>query len=194
MDASLPASKIRQLLQKEYGLETFPPVPIRVKGFTRENMAEIISMLGLKKGAEIGVKRGINAARMCQRILDVELLCVDIWEGRTKPDYKIAVRRLSDYPTTIIRKTSMEAAREIPDGSLDFVYIDANHFFDYFMEDLITWARKVRLGGIVSGHDYSKHHREGVVLGVNTYVRAHRIQEWFLTGQKRQNSFFWVKE
>ena len=87
----------------------------------------------------------------------------------------------------------MDAARTLPDESLDFVYIDANHDFDHCMEDLIAWSRKVRSGGIVAGHDYDRPHRKGVVPAVDAYTKAHRIQEWFLTDQKREASYMWVK-
>ncbi|NIT59155.1 MAG: hypothetical protein GWN00_23910, partial [Aliifodinibius sp.] len=54
-----------------------------------------------------------------------------------------------------IRNTSEQAAEwEIPDGMLDFVYIDADHRFDHVMQDIILWFKKIRRGGILSGHDY----------------------------------------
>ena len=86
----------------------------------------------------------------------------------------------------------MEAAREVPDESLDFVYIDADHRFDYVMEDIITWSRKVRPGGIVSGHDYFRFRNTGVVPAVDVYTHCNYISEWFITDEK-EASFFWVK-
>ena len=89
--------------------------------------------------------------------------------------------------------TSMEAVSKIPDASLDFVYIDGRHEFDFIMMDLIAWAPKVRAGGIVSGHDYYQFYRGGVVHAVNAYVLGHNIKEWFVTREK-ECSFFWVKQ
>ena len=79
------------------------------------------------------------------------------------------------------------------DGSLDFVYIDGAHDFDNVMLDLIVWSRKVKAGGIVAGHDYDRPHKRGVVPAVDTYTRMHGIHEWFLTDQKREASFIWMK-
>jgi hypothetical protein len=73
------------------------------------------------------------------------------------------------------------------------VYIDANHDFDSVMMDLILWSRKVRSGGIVAGHDYDRSHMKGVVPAVDAYTKAHGIQEWFITDQKREASFIWMK-
>ena len=92
----------------------------------------------------------------------------------------------------------MEAVREIPDKSLDFVYIDAMHEFDPFTLDLICWSDKVRPGGIVAGHDYSPESWcNGVMLAVKTYTRAHNIDKWYITSEESNDhlapSFFWVK-
>ena len=107
----------------------------------------------------------------------------------------------------IIRKLSMEAVKEFEDGSLDFVYIDGNHTLPYVIRDIIEWARKVRVGGMVTGHDYRESVRlksnNHVVHAVNCYTRSYRIQPWFLFGRKaklpgevRDNSrsWGWVKD
>ena len=53
-----------------------------------------------------------------------------------------------------IRKTSVEAAKDFEDGSLDAVYIDAEHDEESVREDIRTWRPKIKRGGILSGHDY----------------------------------------
>jgi len=60
------------------------------------------------------------------------------------------------------------------------------------MEDIITWSRKVRSGGIVSGHDYYRFRNAGVVPAVDVYTHAHGIHEWVITDE-REASWFWVK-
>jgi hypothetical protein len=37
---------------------------------------------------------------------------------------------------------------------LDFIYIDANHAYDFVKEDIECWYPKVKPGGWVMGHDY----------------------------------------
>ena len=106
------------------------------------------------------------------------------------------VRRLEGCNATILRKRSMEALEDVPDGSLDFVYVDADHTFDAVMMDIICWARKVRPGGIVAGHDYYRFRRAGVVPAVDAYTAAHGITRWFLTDylKDRTPSWFWLRE
>jgi predicted O-methyltransferase YrrM len=69
----------------------------------------------------------------------------------------------------------MEALADISDESLDFVFIDAGHTYDDVKKDVEEWAKKVRVGGIVSGHDYyeSKEGRYGlgIIKAVDEYIK-----------------------
>eukprot|EP00971_Amphidinium_carterae_P067679 1340279-Amphidinium_carterae.1 len=58
--------------------------------------------------------------------------------------------------------TSALAAGTVPDGSLDMVFLDADHTYKGVKQDIELWWRKVRHGGILAGHDYS-HQFPGVV-------------------------------
>jgi glycosyltransferase involved in cell wall biosynthesis len=187
-------SMLCRLLREHYGLTRFLPAPVRVKDLHRVDISKLINMLGLKRGAEIGVAAGEHSEIMCQNIEGIELLCVDYWANRwSKKLYEPAQKRLAPYNATLVKATSMDASRDVEVGSLDFVYIDANHDFDSVMMDLILWSRKVRSGGIVAGHDYDRSHMKGVVPAVDAYTKAHGIQEWFITDQKREASFIWMK-
>ena len=186
-------------LHRKWARRMPQPTPIRCPGFKRAGLANIFRACGFTKGAEIGVRDGRFSAHLCKVIPDLELLCVDLWDAyyhfsseSGAKHYEQAQRRLAKYNATLVKKTSMEAARDVPDESLDFVYIDADHRFDYVMEDLITWARKVRPGGIISGHDYYRFRNAGVVPAVDVYTHCHYVGEWFITDEK-EASFFWVK-
>ena len=86
----------------------------------------------------------------------------------------------------------VKVIRHFEDESLDFVYIDGFHEFDYVMSDLIFWTPKVRPGGIVAGHDYYPFFRSGVIQAADTYTKMHNINTWYVT-RERHSSFFWVK-
>jgi hypothetical protein len=51
----------------------------------------------------------------------------------------------------MIRKTSLEAVNNFEDETLDFVYIDANHAYEYVLKDILAWYPKVKQGGILAG-------------------------------------------
>ena len=174
---------------------------------TRENLPEIFNELGFKVGAEIGVQWGGFSQSILDKIPGVTLYCIDVWApfpgGRPNQErqdriYRRAVAVLSQYKGVavhFIRKASMDALVDIPDNSLDFVYIDAAHDFDNVMMDIIGWSRKVRIGGIVSGHDFIHLHAAGIIPAVMAYVEGHNITQWYLTsGDYPTPSFFWVKK
>lgn len=135
------------------------------------DLVKLFAELGFKKGVEVGVDRGLFSEYMMQNIPDLELYGVDPWTRDVFEDgnpYKVeqeyfegcmneAKRRLSLFGDKykIIRKTSMDALDDFEDNSLDFVYIDANHDFINFALDLQNWMKKVKPGGIMSGHDYA---------------------------------------
>jgi hypothetical protein len=103
------------------------------------------------------------------------------------------MERLSHYNIDMRREFSMDALRSVADNSLDFVYIDGAHDFDNVMMDIICWTKKVKIGGIVSGHDYSHLAKYGVIAAVDTYTRSHDIREWYITHEV-DASFLWVKK
>lgn len=77
------------------------------------------------------------------------------------------MRKLSKYKDKIqfIYKLSMDASGDIPDNSLDFIYIDGNHSYDAVMSDLKLYAPKLKLGGIIGGHDFDPE-TLGVIMAV----------------------------
>lgn len=169
---------------------------------TRDDLAEIFHDLGYKTGAEIGVRWGEYSEILLKKNPGLKLFCIDPWipysgasvsQDRQNRIFRRAVKVLSPYGATVIRKASMEALADIPDESLDFVYIDALHDFDHVMEDIIGWSKKVRRGGIVSGHDYTNLHGCGVIPAAQAYTRGHTILEWYVT-RETLPSFFWVKQ
>jgi len=193
-----------RIIQRKFKISGISNMPLMGRGnrATRDALAQIFAELGHKRGAEIGVCRAEYSELLLKYNPELELLCVDPWTRcpgyrRTYTqaiNFQQASDVLSKYPNAkIMRMLGTEAAKEVPDNSLDFVYIDALHDFDSVMLDIIDWAPKVRPGGIVSGHDYIGHQDFGVIPAVEGYVRGHNIQTWYITWADPQPSWFWVK-
>jgi len=170
--------------------------PILLPRLERRHLARLFAEWGFTRGAEIGVDKGHFSHMLCAANPALQLLCVDIWENDRHR--QIAQSRLDADRCQLLRLPSLEAASTIPDATLDFVYIDADHAADACVADLEAWAPKVRAGGVVAGHDYdpsAPRYGESVVEAVQRYTTAHEIQPWFvlegLTGG--QHSFLWVK-
>jgi predicted O-methyltransferase YrrM len=162
----------------------------------RVELARHFNSLGFKKGAEIGVSEGDFSEVLLTEIPKLCLYCIDIWESKER--FNKAVEKLKRYDARFLRGKSMDMISKIADNSLDFVFIDADHRFDYVMEDIIGWSRKVKPGGIISGHDYYNFHESGVIESVRTYTSIHKLK-FELTGiipessDDRQPSFYWTK-
>ena len=118
-------------------------------------------------GAEIGVLHGDTSDHLLQEIPSLTLLSIDpyieyIEEGHDRSSNALSEceratkLRLSKYGdrSRMLKLTSLEAAKQIPDGSLDFVFIDAMHTYDAVKEDIKAWYPKVRAEGLITGHDY----------------------------------------
>jgi predicted O-methyltransferase YrrM len=100
--------------------------------------------------------------------------------------FRVATEALEPYECVLDRRSSEDAVRDVPDGSLDFVYIDGNHSYLHCVQDLEWWSRKVRSGGIVAGHDFRHFPVEDnvhVIEAVTGFTAAHAITPWFLMGR-----------
>lgn len=170
------------------------------RGYTRNHLAELLSELEFNKGAEIGVRRGRFSMLLCKNNPKLELYCVDPWDAydrrynveRQNRIYAEAVKNLTPYNAKIIRKTSMDALEDFKDESLDFVFIDGNHEFDYVCPDIIFWSQKVKRCGIVMVHDYYNFGWSGIVQAVDAYTRCHHIDPWYVT-KELEPTAYWVK-
>ena len=162
---------------------------------SRIDLAKFFNEKGFKKGAEIGVADGRYSQILCKEIPELELKCIDVWApyeaGRRPQNYQNnameqAREKLKEYNAELIKEPSVEASFKIEDKSLDFVFIDGSHIFDYVMTDIILWSKKVKKGGIVSGHDYCHFTNSGVIEAVNKYCEIHKI-ELNLIGRNPKN-------
>ena len=165
----------------------------------RNTLVQIFKEAGFKLGAEIGVETGIYSRFMIDTIPGLKLICVDPWKAYLKNSqeredkvYERAMGTLSGCNVEIMRMTSMEASKNVPNNSLDFVYIDGLHDFDNVMMDMIVWANKVKVGGIISGHDYIHQYQVGIIQAVNAYTSVHNVYSWYITTDKLP-SWFWIK-
>ena len=90
--------------------------------------------------------------------------------------YKYTLSKFEKYKNAIlIRKSSEEASKNIDDNSVDFVYIDGNHFYPAVKKDIETWWPKVRSGGIMGGHDYDAD--VPVDFNIDDYIYTWRVNE-----------------
>ena len=164
----------------------------------RIELAKYFNELGFKYGAEIGVCFGRYSEILCQNMPGLKLIAIDSWSNRRNAEREDIAKisgeestriKLAPYNAVVIKASSMDALRYVKDDSLDFVFIDAGHDYDSVSEDVREWSKKVKVGGIVSGHDYyvfPNSGNRGVIDAVDEYVKKHDI-ELLTTGWDRKN-------
>jgi len=130
-------------------------------------------------GAEIGVRKGLNALAMLKHCAELKLVLVDNYceyadtswneeytlkEGIIDKQNMLEALKPYNDRITFLNKDSQIAAKDFPDNHFDYVYIDAKHDEESVTIDLISWYPKVRNGGVLAGHDFCR-------SGVNTAVK-----------------------
>lgn len=73
-------------------------------------------------------------------------------EGTYK-NFKATCDKYFPSRVQIMRMDTKEAHKLVEDGSLDFVFIDADHTYEGCAADIANWTPKVRQGGLIAGHD-----------------------------------------
>ena len=136
-------------------------------------------------GAEIGVSDGFNAKRILSSLDVKTLYLVDPYLKYIDGDDRkadcgakkqLAEKRLKPFEnkTVFIHKLSSEAVDLLPDN-LDFVYIDANHNYEYVKADVAAYFKKVKSGGVLGGHDFFGK-LQGVVWAVIEFAQKENLK------------------
>ena len=110
---------------------------------------------------------------------------VDHWLGSSEHQKNPSVKRGTLYDEFInntkpvnhiinpLRMTSVEASKLYDDNSLDFVFIDASHEYEFVKEDIKHWFPKVREGGIIAGDDMEWHVADSIKRAVTEMIPKH---------------------
>lgn len=96
--------------------------------------------------------------------------------------YKNITHHLEDHKNkySLLRVPSIEVSNnQIPDGSLDAVFIDGDHSYDAVCKDLKFWWDKLKSGGWMLGDDYKSCH-PGVTKAVNEFAKLYKLNLEFL--------------
>lgn len=150
-------------------------------------------------GAEIGVFQGDFSDMILRVVAPAKLYLVDPWlsfadETHRKSIYgadsrsqqqmdaiadRVATRfagHIREERVQICRETASAAFPRLPDGHLDWTYIDGDHSYDGVSEDLRLSYQKVKNGGYITGDDYhiGNWFADGVVRAVHDFLAEMR--------------------
>jgi len=160
--------------------------------------------------AEIGVWKGDFAQEILDHARPSKLYLIDPWKFEATSDYEnawyggadaksqqdmdaihdaVAARFASQIKrgvVEIVRQPSTEAAAAIEPASLDWVYIDGNHQYEFVIEDLRLFYERLRSGGVLAGDDYGTKGwwDHGVTRAVDEFAKAHADDSLIIKGSQ----------
>jgi hypothetical protein len=144
--------------------------------------------------AEVGVWAGGFSSRIVQLRKPRELHLIDPWQfvpslpermyggsvasSQTYMDDLMASvvdRFANNKSVKVHRASSIEAARNFPDGHFDWIYLDGDHSYEAVLADLRAWFPKIKVGGKIVCDDYTwidETRTRSVKAAVETFLEA----------------------
>lgn len=110
------------------------------------------------KFIEVGVYEGKSFSHFIVEAVNmqkpIDCIAVDAfpWEG-LEEKFISNMRPLKNY-YRYVKGDSSETSAMFNQHSIDLVFIDANHTYEFVKRDIEAWTPKIKKGGILAGHDY----------------------------------------
>ena len=151
-------------------------------------------------GIEIGSYRGESAEIFLKSNAFKTLYCIDPWipgyDSRDQTSSVEIIHAEEEFDKKFnnnqiikkIKQKSSDAINLFEDNSIDFIYIDANHKYEFVKWDIENYVLKVKKGGIISGHDYSSCWEDTVKRAVDEYFKKPPLKVY------AEGSWIYIKE
>lgn len=198
----------RTIVQGLQRFQQHPPAPPKLETAHVESAQLLVDRLNLLRKLPRGgraMECGVDEGKFSRQILEIaqpeELILVDLWSTNRFNESKLQQiqqefsSELSSGQVRIERMTSVQALRQVPDGSLDWVYIDTDHSYATTREELHLAAQKVKPDGYICGHDYAvgfwgSYIRYGVIEAVNRFCVEQGWRFAYLSHEPDQHASF----
>lgn len=136
-------------------------VPWDGKDYRGSYLLHLIEKNNFKTMAEVGVKFGRTTFFLLDNVHDLVIHAVDLdistfYNKEVKSKYKDRLIPIKGY--------SYDVADQLPNNSMDLIFIDADHSYESVKKDIAAYTPKLKDNGILSGHDID-------YPGVNKAVR-----------------------
>ena len=134
-------------------------------------LADLARREKMTRFAELGVWKGRTFFHLLETCPRLTVIGVDAWKYRPGYDATPGGETYAQWNMDGLRKhvtegaakygaraivlnmETWEAAEHVADGSLDCVFIDADHTSEGVRRDIEMWRPKIRAGGFLTGHD-----------------------------------------
>jgi hypothetical protein len=166
----------------------------------RNDLGELLNDLNYTVGVELGVQEGHYSNKILEKWPKCEKFhLVDSWEHQ--PNYHdianvdqnsqnrkfdTTKQNMQKWGSKIVfhRMYTNEAVKHFENNSVDFVYVDARHDYKGAKEDIQNWWPKIKIGGILAGHDFEDANDDPVTA---------TNQDWSISADGTDNGFKAVK-
>ena len=74
----------------------------------------------------------------------------------------------------VIQGNSVNVADRFKNESVDFIWLDTNHDYELTIKELPAWYPKLKIGGIIGGHDWCI---EGVPKAVKEFFKEFEVHQ-----------------
>ncbi len=108
---------------------------------------------------EVGTYKGRSFSFLVVEAINsgktLDIVAVDAcpWED-VEPDFNKYMEPLRGHYRTMFGGDSFDRAKDFKDESIDFLFLDANHTYEFVKKDIAAYLPKMKKGAIMAGHDY----------------------------------------
>lgn len=170
------------------------------------NREKLLTLLPKKAVvAELGVDKGEFSHKILSIAKPKKMYLIDTWDSQRYNEDKLYdiekkfKKDIINKKVVIQRGISLEVLKKFSDGFFDWVYIDTTHTFDQTYSELQLCKKKVKLGGLITGHDYTQGNirngkKFGVVQAVNLFCIKYNWEFIYLTHECYRHLSFAIRE
>lgn len=176
----------------------------------RDDISKLLKNKAAPKVIEIGVEFGGFTDIYAEDILknNGEIWLLDLWEtegndfyfskykGQVEAGYEIVKQKYgNDNRFHIVKGSSFEKHNEFEDNFFDWIYLDADHSYEAVKKDIENWYSKLKVGGIISGHDFDvrPNQERAELFGVSKAVIEFFGSNFILTDEDFYKSWIHIK-
>lgn len=156
--------------------------------------------------AEIGVDKGEFSKEIIFITKPTKLHLVDAWGDSNRYHDGLKVTVAEKFKSEIQKEQvemnigfSTIVLNNFPDNYFDWVYLDTAHTYEITSEELSILEKKMKLNGIIAGHDFTicnwlGNFRYGVIEAVHEFCIKQNWKLIYLTAEVHQHRSFAIQK
>ena len=137
----------------------------------------------LEVGCYLGQSVSYLAVEIYNAKKNIDIYCVDSfgWEINNRPMQEIFLENIKPIEHLIkpMKLESVAASKRFRNSSLEMVFLDAGETYETVNSDIKAWWPKIKINGVLAGHDYwtdpPTEQLAGVKVAVDEFISANKL-------------------